>query len=351
MADRPDLIAHLSGWSGRDAAKKEVAEAIAATTAAMAELAGCLDRGELLGLGPDGLTRRAEDQLSAALSSAPVAAVLVVESEAATVLNADRPLLVAISPLDGATNIDTNASVGSIFSILPRPLDATDGTGNAMADEPRRTDLSAAFLQPGSAQLASGFLVYGPSTVLALTLGKGTGTALFTLDRGTRRFMLTTPRVAIPPKAQEYAINASNYRHWDEAVRMYVDDCLKGAEGVRGCDFNMRWLGSLVTEIHRIFRRGGIYLYPADQREGYAHGRLRMLCEANPIALVVEEAGGAASDGRERLLDLVPRHLAQRSPVVAGSKAEVAYVERLYRHPQALADRSPLFGRRGLFRV
>jgi len=158
-------------------------------------------------------------------------------------------------------------------------------------------------------------------------------------------------KLQIPAGKAEYAINASNYRHWDEAVRLYIDDCLSGAEGPRERNFNMRWIASLVAEAFRIFARGGIFLYPRDDRPGYQHGRLRLVYEANPIALLVEQAGGAATDGEHRILDIAPQQLHQRVPLVFGARDKVERVARYHREPHAIGERSPLFGRRGLFRV
>jgi fructose-1,6-bisphosphatase I len=185
-------------------------------------------------------------------------------------------------------------------------------------------------------------------TELVLTLGQGTH--VFLLDReGT--FRLTASDVTIEPKTGEFAINASNYRHWDVPVRSYIDDCLSGAEGTRGRDFNMRWIGSLVAEASRILTRGGVFLYPGDQRPGYGEGRLRLVYEANPIAMLIEQAGGAASTGYGRILDLVPFELHQRVPLIFGSSAEVERVEQYTADPHSFGERSPLFGHRGLFRA
>jgi fructose-1,6-bisphosphatase I len=209
--------------------------------------------------------------------------------------------------------------------------------------------VDAAFLRPGTAQLAAGFVVYGPQTALVLTLRAGTH--VFTLDRRTNTFVLTRADVRIPAGRREYAINASNYRHWDEPVRAYVDDCIAGADGPRGTDFNMRWIASLVAEAFRILARGGIFLYPSDARPGYERGWLRLVYEANPLALVVEEAGGAATDGENRILEISPTALHQRVPLVFGCRHKVERVAEYYagRLPSP-GERSPLFGRRGLFR-
>lgn len=345
-----DLVQFLNQWSKSDPLRRDVARTVEAIAEASVALHAHVDRGELaggldvVGLKPAGgdqqtaLDRHANEVLVEKLTGAPVAAMLSAEVECPVRIRPEQPLVTAIDPLDGTTNIDTNAAIGTIFSILAK-------TGGPAAEG----YCDSCFLQPGTRQLAAGFIVHGPGTLLALTVLDGT--QIFTLDPDSGRFILTVRNVQIPAMAREYAINASNYRHWDEAIRIYVDDCLKGIEGVRGWDFNMRWSGSLVAEIYRILTRGGIYIYPADQREGYAHGRLRLLYEANPIALIVEQAGGAASTGRERILDILPKSLHQRVPILVGSRAEVDYVDRLYTHPRAHGERSPLFGRRGLFRI
>ncbi|MEO1544343.1 MAG: class 1 fructose-bisphosphatase, partial [Pseudomonadota bacterium] len=281
--------------------------------------------------------RAAMEAIVDELKSAPVASVVSEQMDEPVGFDRNGRLLVVVDPLDGSTNIDTNSAIGTIFSLLPRPL----GDVDVFSPE--------AFLQSGELQLAAGFVVYGPRTSLVLTLREGTH--VFTRDPSDDQFYLTTEQVKIPPMAREYAINASNYRHWDEATRTYVDDCLKGREGVRAFDFNMRWIGSLVAEIYRIFSRGGIYLYPADRRDGHAMGRLRLLHEANPISLVVENAGGASTTGQQRILEIKPKTLHQRAPILVGSREEVEYVMRLYSQPHALGERSPLFGNRGLFRL
>jgi fructose-1,6-bisphosphatase I len=275
----------------------------------------------------------ANDRVVAALKTAPVAAVASEEMESPLLLDAKAPLLVAVDPLDGSSNADANASVGTIFTLLPAL---------------EHNEAPSAFLQPGLNQLAGGFFVYGPQTVLVLSVGAGT--QIFTLDRGTQEFLLTHPKVEIPPRTSEYAINDSNSRHWDEPVRTYVEDCKRGKEGPLGRDFNMRWTGSPVVDIYRILTRGGIYLYPGDKRREFRNGRLRLIYEASPIAWVVEQAGGAASTGRERVLEIVPSSLHQRTPLISGSRAEVEHVLRLHDGRQIKGERSPLFSRRGLLR-
>jgi fructose-1,6-bisphosphatase I len=224
--------------------------------------------------------------------------------------------LLLFDPLDGSSNIDVNVSVGTIFSVLRCPDGVT---------EPKTEH----FLQPGTAQVCAGYTVYGPSTVLVLTVGHGTHA--FTLDRETGSFILTQRDVRIPADTQEYAINASNARHWDTPVKRYVDDLLAGKTGPRGKDFNTRWIASMVADVHRIMTRGGIFLYPVDAKCREKGGRLRLMYEANPMAFLVEQAGGAATTGTRRMLEVQPTGLHMRVPVVLGSRNEVAEYERYAR--------------------
>jgi fructose-1,6-bisphosphatase len=253
---------------------------------------------------------------------------------------AEYPLgkyLLAFDPLDGSSNIDINAPVGSIFSVLQAPR----GTQAASAED---------FLQPGSRQLCAGYAIYGATTMLVLTVGRGVHG--FTLDRGFGEFILTHPHMSIPEEAQEFAINASNQRFWEPPVKRYVAECLAGRGGVRGKDFNMRWIASLVAEVHRILIRGGLFMYPKDSKDMSKSGRLRLLYEANPMAMLIEQAGGAASTGRTRIADLVPSELHQRVPLILGCKAEVERIERYHlEHEQGLdcIYSSPLFKERSLF--
>ncbi|HUO43946.1 MAG TPA: class 1 fructose-bisphosphatase [Burkholderiales bacterium] len=216
--------------------------------------------------------------------------------------------LLLFDPLDGSSNIDVNVSVGTIFSVLNCP----DGV-----DEPDEK----AFLQPGSKQVCAGYAVYGPTTLLVLALGDGVNA--FTLDRETGEFRLTHENLRIPADTREFAINASNMRFWEPPVKRYIDELLAGKDGPRGHDFNMRWVASMVAEVHRIITRGGIFMYPLDSKSRDKGGRLRLMYEANPMAFVVEHAGGAATTGRGRILDIQPTGLHQRVPVILGSKNEV----------------------------
>jgi fructose-1,6-bisphosphatase I len=219
--------------------------------------------------------------------------------------------LLLFDPLDGSSNIDVNVSIGTIFSVLKKP----EG-GSAVEEKD--------FLQAGHKQVAAGYCIYGPQTTLVLTVGKGV--AMFTLDREQGSFVLTQENVQIPPDTQEFAINMSNMRHWDEPVRRYIDECLQGKEGPRGKDFNMRWIASMVADVHRILTRGGLFMYPWDKREPNKAGKLRLMYEANPMSWLVEQAGGAATNARQRILDLQPSQLHERVSVVLGSRHEVERV-------------------------
>jgi fructose-1,6-bisphosphatase I/sedoheptulose-1,7-bisphosphatase len=241
--------------------------------------------------------------------------------------------LLLFDPLDGSSNIDVNVAVGSIFSVLRAPTPGCD----AKPED---------FLQPGSEQVCAGYAIYGPSTMLVLSVGHGTHA--FTLDPLLGEWVLSHPNLKIPERTREFAINASNSRFWEPAVKRYVDECLAGRSGPRGQDFNMRWIASLVAETHRILMRGGVFMYPRDSKESGAHGRLRLLYEANPIAMLIENAGGRASTGRTRLLDVRPESIHQRVGLIFGSAEEVERIETYHR--ESLNEyRSPLFSERGLF--
>jgi fructose-1,6-bisphosphatase I len=224
--------------------------------------------------------------------------------------------LLLFDPLDGSSNIDVNISVGTIFSVLRCP----DGVA-----EPREED----FLQPGARQVAAGYAVYGPNTVLVLTTGHGV--ASFTLDREVGSFVLSERQMKIPPATREFAINMSNMRHWEAPMRRYIDELLAGKTGPRGKDFNMRWVASMVADVHRILTRGGIFIYPRDAREPDKPGKLRLMYEANPMSFIVEQAGGAATNGHQRLLDLQPKALHERVAVFLGSREEVEVATRYHR--------------------
>ena len=245
--------------------------------------------------------------------------------------------LLVFDPLDGSSNADVNVSVGTIFSILRHDK----------KEAPKVED----FLQKGVEQVAAGYAIYGPSTMLVLTVGKGTHG--FTLDREVGNFILTHPDLRIPEDTSEFAINTSNARFWEIPVHRYVTECQDGKSGERGRDFNMRWIASMVAEVHRILVRGGVFMYPRDTRDPEKPGRLRLMYEASPISFLIEQAGGAASTGRARLMELLPHQLHQRVPVILGSKNEVERIVRYHwEHDKGIDRRysSPLFNERSLFR-
>ena len=232
--------------------------------------------------------------------------------------------LLMFDPLDGSSNIDVNVSIGTIFSVLKK------GNEDPTTIEPVNEQ---DFLQPGSQQVAAGYCVYGPQTTLVLTVGDGV--AMFTLDREQGSFVLTKENVQIPAETKEFAVNMSNMRHWDAPVKRYVDECLAGKEGPRGKDFNMRWVASMVADVHRILSRGGVFMYPWDKREPEKAGKLRLMYEANPMSWLVEQAGGAATNGRQRILDIQPTQLHQRVSVMLGSRSEVERLTRYHHEADA----------------
>ena len=244
--------------------------------------------------------------------------------------------LLVFDPLDGSSNIDVDVSVGSIFSVLRAPKSGVDAE-------------ACDFLQCGAAQVAAGYALYGPTTMLVLTVGNGVNG--FTLDPNLGEFILTHADLRIPEETHEFAINASNSRFWERPVKRYVDECLAGTTGPRGKDFNMRWIASMVAEAHRILMRGGVFLYPRDSKDPAKPGRLRLLYEANPLGLIVEQAGGRASTGRGPVLEELPTSLHQRIGFVFGSKNEVERIERYHREPEDSDVPAPLFNERSLFRL
>jgi fructose-1,6-bisphosphatase len=247
--------------------------------------------------------------------------------------------LLVFDALDGAANLDVNVTVGSIFAVLRAP---------AGVDTPSSAD----FLQPGTAQIAAGYALYGPTSVLVVTTGHGVHG--FTLDREIGAYTLTHPEMQIPEETREFAIDASNERFWEPPIKHYVQECIEGQTGSRGADFNMRWVDSLVVEVNRILVRGGLFIDPRDTSDASKKGRFRLLYEANPMAMIVEAAGGAASTGRERILDIVPTGLHDRTPVILGSRKEVERLARLhaeYDRGEALTFKTPLFATRSLFRT
>jgi fructose-1,6-bisphosphatase I len=345
MDERVTLRSHLDQAALRTPQGAAVCEVISVLAAASIELSELIADGPLAGItgaadgvNPDGDQQKdidvaADDMMRRALRDAPVAAVLSEEAALPETLNPEAPLCVAIDPLDGSANLENNISVGTIFSVRPR-----------------RNDILSTFFEPGTAQCAAGFVVYGPQTTLVLALNKHVD--IFILDRRTRQFVLVRRDVKIALDTPEFAINASNRRHWHGPVRAYIDECLAGTKGERGTDFNMRWIGSLVAEALRILVRGGVFLYPADARAGYREGRLRLLYEAHPMALVMEWAGGAATTGRRRILELGAKTPHQRVPLIMGSVRGVRDVAAIHEGIEPMFDNSdaPLFARRGLFR-
>ncbi len=266
-----------------------------------------------------------------------VAGMVSEEMDAPYVLPPQYPrgkYLLLFDPLDGSSNIDVNVSVGSIFSVLRAPTPGED----AKPED---------FLQPGVEQVCAGYAIYGPSTMLVLTLGNGTHA--FTLEPSLGEWVLSHRDLAIPQQTREFAINASNSRFWEPAVKRYVDECMAGSTGPRGVDFNMRWIASLVAETHRILMRGGVFMYPRDNKDPSKAGRLRLLYEASPIAMLVEQAGGRATTGHKRILDVAPEALHQRIGFIFGSAEEVARIERYHAEEPLDSFKSPLFGKRGLF--
>lgn len=251
------------------------------------------------------------------------------EREDVIACNASGRLALATDPLDGSSNIDVNVSIGTIFSIY----DAKD-------------DANESFLRSGTEQIAAGYIIYGPQTGLMVTFGNGT--LSFILDPDLGEFVLLNAAVRVPDSSNEFSINASNYRHWAKPVRAYIDDCLAGETGPRGKNFNMRWVASLVAETHRIITRGGIFLYPRDARKGYENGRLRMVYECAPIAMLVEQAGGLATDGCDRLLEQKVKTLHARTPLIFGTPDKVGRVATYHDLPEN--ETSALFRERGLFR-
>ncbi len=234
--------------------------------------------------------------------------------------------LLLFDPLDGSSNIDVNVSIGTIFSVLQAPPGASG-----------RDIEEGDFLQPGHTQVAAGYAVYGPQTMLVLTVGEGV--VGFTLDREMGSWVLTHDNMQVPPDTKEFAINMSNARHWDAPVKRYIDECLAGKAGTRDKDFNMRWIASMVADVHRIMMRGGIFMYPWDARDPAKPGKLRLMYEANPMSMLIEQAGGMATDGRRRILDIEPKNLHERVSVMLGSKNEVARVTQY--HLEADEDDNP----------
>ena len=316
MTARTDLAAHLASL----ALPQALSQTLTAAAAACVEIRKIVSGGALVGaLGASGVVNVQDEEqkkldvisndvLTEMLLACPAVAGVASE-EMDTVQPATNPAgeyLVLFDPLDGSSNIDINAPVGTIFSVLAAP----EGT---------ITDTS--FMQDGRKQLAAGYVLYGGQTMLVLTTGKGVSGFTLSLDG---QWLLTHPEIKITPDTKEFAINMSNQRHWAEGVQKYVEGCLQGAEGGRGKNFNMRWVAAMVADVHRIMMRGGVFLYPWDKREPNKPGKLRLMYEGNPMAFLIEQAGGkATTDGKQAILDVTPTELHQRIPVALGSANEV----------------------------
>ncbi len=280
---------------------------------ALADVLGSAGTGNVQGEEQKQLDVLANDEMMAmAKASGVVAGAASEEEEDARPMTAGAPYLLLFDPLDGSSNIDVNVSIGTIFSVLP----AKDGEG------------AAPFLQTGRNQVAAGYCVYGPQTTLVLTLGSGV--VAFTMDPPTGQWVQTGTDIQVPAKTKEFSINMSNMRHWADPVRAYVDECLAGETGPRAKNFNMRWIASMVADVHRILSRGGVFMYPWDKREPNKPGKLRLMYEANPMSMLCEQAGGKAFDGKQAILDVIPTGLHQRVSVMLGSKEEVERLEGLH---------------------
>jgi fructose-1,6-bisphosphatase I len=331
----------------RGAAPADLAETVVAVSDAARDVAALIRRGPAAGalgakagVNSDGeatkqLDLLADDAFERALRGVSVRGLASEERAGVTPLKPDGKFLAALDPLDGSSNIEINITIGTVFSVL---------------DAPATAEVSAVdFLQPGHAQRAAGIALYGPQTTFLFTTGSGTHIA--TLDPASERFLLTHENLSVPEARNEFAINMSNSRHWPEPVRAYVEDLLMGAEGPRRKDFNMRWVASMVADVNRVLLRGGVYLYPDDARPGYGKGRLHLLYEANPVALLIEQAGGLAIDGVNRVLDIAFDDLHARTPLIFGSTDKVELARGYFLEGHRSASRAPLFGRRGLWRA
>lgn len=326
---------------------RELAALLVDVAAAVKQIAAIVAKGALGAHGgdePKPLERLAHDAVIQACEwSGLTAGLLSARLDAPHEIPAEYErgsLLLVFEPLDGTSNTDLNMALGTLFSVLRH-----DSGGPA-------TPESQHFLQRGACQIAAGYAIYGPATMLVLSVGRGTHG--FTLDRETGNFILTHRDLRIPEETAEFAIDSSNERFWEPPVSRYVAECKAGRSGERARDFNMRWNACLVAEVHRILMRGGVFLYPRDTREAAKAGRLRLMYEANPMALLIEQAGGKASTGREALLDQAPHELHQRVPVILGSRLEVERIERYHAEFDNGTDRpytSPLFNERSLYRA
>lgn len=333
------LIDHISDKDTRTAIRKTL-QVLSTAAIEISDICarGLLEQGQGAATGArdeDGdvqkaLDVRTDEIILAALKTAPVSFYASEEQDDVIALKKGAPLAVACDPLDGSTNIDTNLSIGTIFSFYPSGETAKES-----------------FFRCGSDQVAGGFFVYGPQTTLIVTTGNGT--ELYTLDRESRTFKLSIDRMSIPEESTEFGINASNRMHWPAPIGRYIEHCQMGEDGPFGIKHGMRWAGSLVADTNRILMRGGIYLYPDDDRKGYGEGRLRLLYEANPVSFLIEQAGGSSTDGTSRILGKTLRTLHQRVPFIFGSAKQVGMVAKYY-HKKSADSESPLFKERGLLR-
>ena len=321
---------HLENFLTKSTAEFSYGKALKKLILVMAnasiELAQLLSKGSLTGEAAklDSLNVQGEYQMQLdvisndiyvkALNESKVVAGIVSEELADAVIwpgSAEKhQFLVNFDPLDGSSNLMVNGIVGSIFSILPVPI---SGVSNA-----------SAFLQAGNAQLAALYVIYGTSTMLVISIGNGTHA--FTLDQSTNNFMLTHADIKINAQTNEFAINASNERFWEPPIKRYVAECINGRAGIRARDFNMRWMASMVADVHRILMRSGVFLYPKDTKLPSKMGRLRLLYEANPMSMLVEQADGKSTNGLVRLMDVEPTDIHQRVPVILGSEEEVTLI-------------------------
>jgi fructose-1,6-bisphosphatase I len=337
------LATLLDSWAGPEPSRIGLVSILKAIAGASARLSRSIAGRDLLDidapggdLNADGDRRKPLDVFAhqlyvEALANMPLAYIVSEESEAAIEIDGNARYGVAIDPLDGSSNIETNLSIGTIFSVLESSLDELFS------------------VSPGERQRAAGFVCYGPQTRLILTLGEGS--LVFLLDPESGEFRSAGAPLAIPSGWCEFAINVSNYRFWEPNVRHFIDDCIAGENGNLGRNFNMRWNASLVAEAFRVLARGGVFLYPGDARPGYADGRLRLLYEALPVAMIVEQAGGSASDGCKRILELPLGSLHQRVPLIFGSRDRVEEVIGYLAGTAVEATRFPLFEHRGLLRI
>ena len=347
-SDSVSLKQYLESWSADNYRHEQIARTVECLAASATMLSRMIARTPFIedtcqagnknsdGVDQVSLNILAHDLFEKSLSEAPVGILVSKECDEAVVLDPSSQLGVALDPLDGLSNIATNIPIGSIFSIVEFDKTELPLSNNSF------------FNRLGFNQSAAGFFIFGPQTRFVLTVGDGTH--IFWLDPDSAEYRLSHRNVQIATSHPEFAVNASNYRHWDSSIRGYIDDCIAGNRGPREEDFNMRWTASLVAEAYRILVRGGIFLYPGDDRPGYENGRLRLLYEAFPIGLLVEQAGGLATDGKNRVLDQVNSDLHGRVPLIFGSKDKVERVARYYATPPVDKTRYALFEPRQLLR-